>query len=817
MSDNVTGRSQETYIDDMGAVPSGDKPSDSMLIVPLLPLVENVVFPGSVLSLSLLGEQAESVVRAANKTNGLVALFMQKTGVNSNPSPGDLHSIGTLARLNEIEWTADGINVAAEGIEPVALIGIKEWQPHVTAQVQSLGKSDDVGPDVEGLAEQVANLYRGLVELNPTAAQQVLPALQNTARPEDLAYLVAATIPISPIARQTILELRTTSAKLVQVLTFLKKAHDLAAQANGGTSAGESADLGNGPPSSTTLRAQSLDQATLDRVELQERLDGVQLPTEAGKVVQRELERLALLSPTSPDYNMVRTYLQWLADLPWRTADESQIDLERASAILDRDHYGLEEIKKRIIEHLAVRKLRQQRSNGVSTGEESSPEAKVGTTPSQPVLCLVGPPGVGKTSLGRSIAEALSRPFVRISLGGVTDEAEIRGHRRTYLGALPGRIIQSLTRVGSNEPVVMLDELDKIAATSKGDPTSALLDVLDPEQQHEFVDHYIDLPFDISCVFFVATANILESVPEALRDRLEVIRLSGYTEEEKVQIALRHLIPKQNEWHALDAGDLSWEEEGVREIIGSYTREAGVRQLEREIATVCRRIAATIAQGEVTSPRPIQVNKEFVSEVLGTPRFLPAEPEETDRPGVVTGLFWTPVGGDVMHIEALMMSGSKTLTITGQLGEVMQESAQAALSYIRANAERLGIDPNFYEHTDLHVHIPSGAVSKDGPSAGVALAVALTSLLTDKPVPADLAMTGELTLRGKVLPVGGIKEKVLAAKRAGIHNVLLPTQNRRDLDAIEPETISGLNIIFADTVDEAMEAAFLSYNSLTSR
>jgi ATP-dependent Lon protease len=815
MSDSLTGRSQETYMDDMGAVPSADKPSDSMLIVPLLPLVENVVFPGSVLSLSLLGEQAESVVRAANKTDGLVALFMQKAGVNSNPSPGDLHSIGTLARLNEIEWTSDGINVTAEGIEPVALIGIKEWQPHVTAQVQSLGNSDDVGPDVATLAEQVTNLYRGLVELNPTAAQQVLPALQNTARPEDLAYLVASTIPISPTARQTILELRTTSAKLVQVLTFLKKAHDLASQAHNGTGDSESADRTNTPTSSTTLRAQSLDQATLDRVELQERLEGVQLPTEAAKVVQRELERLALLSPTSPDYNMVRTYLQWLADLPWRSADESQIDLERAAAILDRDHYGLEEIKKRIIEHLAVRKLRQQRS--VNTGEESSPEAKVGTTPSQPVLCLIGPPGVGKTSLGRSIAEALSRPFVRISLGGVSDEAEIRGHRRTYLGALPGRIIQSLTRVGSNEPVVMLDELDKIASTAKGDPTSALLDVLDPEQQHEFVDHYIDLPFDISCVFFVATANILESVPEALRDRLEVIRLSGYTEEEKVQIALRHLVPKQNEWHALDEGDLTWEEEGVREIIGSYTREAGVRQLEREIATVCRRIAATIAQGEVTSPRPVQVNKEFVSEVLGTPRFLPAEPEETDRPGVVTGLFWTPVGGDVMHIEALMMSGSKTLTITGQLGEVMQESAQAALSYIRANAEHLGIDPNFYERTDLHVHIPSGAVSKDGPSAGVALAVALTSLLTDKPVPADLAMTGELTLRGKVLPVGGIKEKVLAAKRAGIHNVLLPTQNRRDLDAIEPETISGLNIIFADTVDEAMEAAFLPYNSLISR
>jgi ATP-dependent Lon protease len=803
MAENVTGQDFEPDIDGTITLQTSAPQAGAPLIVPLLPLVENVVFPGSTSPLSLQGEHAESLVRAVNKSNGLVALFLQRHGVNGNPLPSDLHSIGTLSRLNEIEWQGEAINVVAEGIEPVALLGINGWEPHVTAQVEPLAKNSEPEPGLTSLADQVSSLYRGLLDLTPEAAQQVLPTLQQVSSPEQLAYLVASTIPISPAARQAILEMRTTSAKLVHVLTFLKKAHEIAAQAQG------EATPKQGPrrvtPRDTASRAHSLDQATLDRIELEERLKGIKLPPEADRVVQRELDRLSLLSPTSPDYNMVRTYLQWLGDLPWRSEEESEIDLERASSILDRDHYGLEEIKRRIIEHLAVRKLRLQRSLP-QEGSDSGP--KIGAMPTQPVLCLAGPPGVGKTSLGRSIAEALSRPFVRISLGGISDEAEIRGHRRTYLGALPGRMIQSLTRVGSNEPVVMLDELDKIVPNVKGDPTAALLDVLDPEQQQEFVDHYIDLPFDISCVFFIATANTLESVPEALRDRLEVIRLSGYTEEEKVQIALRHLVPRQHEWHALDSDDLEWEEEGVRQIITSYTREAGVRQLQREIATVCRRVAATIAQEGESATRPIRVNEEFITEVLGTPRFLPSELKDTDQPGVVTGMFWTPVGGDIMHVEAVMMSGSKTLTITGQLGDVMQESAQAALSYVRANADHLGIDPDFYEHHDLHIHIPSGAVAKDGPSAGVALAVALASLLTGKAVSSDLAMTGELTLRGKVLPVGGIKEKVLAARRAGIHNVLLPAQNRRDLDEIQPEILSDLNILFADTVDEVLEIAF---------
>ena len=804
MADHVAGQSFAPDSDDSGTLSTRSSPLVNPAIVPLLPIVENVVFPGSIVPLSLRGEHAESLIRAVNKSNGLVALFMQREGSSENPLPSDLHSIGTLSRLNEIEWDGDTINVMAEGIEPVTLLGMNQGEPHATATVEPLARHRDPEPGIANLAAQVSTLYRALLDLTPSAAQQALPSLQQTTDPEALAYLVAATIPISPAARQSVLEMRTISAKLIHVLTFLKKAHEITPHSSNEENTGGS--MQRALPDATS-RVSSLDQATLDRIELEERLRGIKLPPDAERVVQREMDRLSLLTPTSPDYNMVRTYLQWLADLPWRSAEESEIDLVHAAAILDRDHHGLGEIKRRIIEHLAVRKLRLQRS---APQEGSDAQARTGAMPVQPVLCLVGPPGVGKTSLGRSIAEALARPFVRISLGGVSDEAEIRGHRRTYLGALPGRLIQSLARVNSNEPVIMLDELDKLASGAKGDPTAALLDVLDPEQQQEFVDHYIDIPFDVSCVFFIATANTLESVPEALRDRLEVIRLSGYTEEEKVQIAVRHLIPKQHEWHALDTEDLAWEEEGVRSIIGSYTREAGVRQLQREIATVCRRVAATIAQEGESASRPVRVDSEFIAEVLGTPRFLLSEPKDTDQPGVVTGLFWTPVGGDIMHIEAIMMSGSKTLTITGQLGDVMQESAQAALSYVRANAQRLGIDPNFYDHHDLHIHIPSGAVAKDGPSAGVALAVALASLLTETPVSGDLAMTGELTLRGKVLPVGGIKEKVLAARRAGIHNILLPAQNRHDLDAIQPEILSDLNIILADTVEDVIEAALPS-------
>lgn len=779
------------------ANPEGNNNQASSRIVPLLPLSDNVIFPRSVYPLALSGEQAQQLAAAAQDSGGYVAMFLQRDDASDSPTGTDLHRVGTLVRMSDLRPGPDDLlEFQAEGVERVELRRIAQYEPHAAALVESMPEEQAQADEVAHMFEKVKGAYADILAGSP-AQQQLLPVLEETTEALDLAYLVAATIPISPQAKQAILEADGPHLKLSQVLLYLNKVRDL--------KAGQQAPAPQGLPGTEPHRPSTLNQAAIDRADLEKRITAAGLSPQAMKQAERELERLSLLTPSSPDYNMVRAYLQWLADLPWRVNEEPDFELDRARAILDRDHFGLQEVKARIIEYLAVRKLRRQRATCASECD-GAPSAHA---PRQPVLCLVGPPGVGKTSLGRSIAEALNRPFVRISLGGVSDEAEIRGHRRTYLGAMPGRIVQSLARVGSAQPVMMLDELDKLAAkpSGGGDPTAALLDVLDPEQQSEFVDHYVEVPFDISCLFFVATANNMDPVPEALRDRLEVIRISGYTEEEKREIAVRHLIPRQMEGHALTEQDVRWQPEGVLEIVRSYTQEAGVRQLEREIATVCRRIATTVAE-QGTRHRPIIANAEFISEVLGTPRYLPEEPSATDEPGVVTGVFWTPVGGDIMHIEALLMPGGKTLTITGQLGEVMRESAQTALSWVRAHAEELGIDPAFYEHYDIHLHIPSGSVAKDGPSAGIALATALVSLLTRTPVSSELAMTGEITLRGRVLPVGGIKEKVLAARRAGVRKIVLPTQNRRDLDEIQPELLEDLQVLTADTMDDVLAFAF---------
>jgi ATP-dependent Lon protease len=763
------------------------------LTVPILPLAGDVVLPRTIQPLTLQGEHASNVAQAAITGDGYVALFLNPAGATET-TVSNLAPVGTLARLNGVTWTEDGsVHVSAEGLRAVRLLHIAHKSTYALATVEVFKHQDEPEEQVAPLAAQTRRLFEQLLSLAGEDVQASMAPNIEAADHEALAFLIASSMPISPAGKQAFLETLTLSARFVTLISYLNKALQLSqAQPNhpNDTPTGFAPVAGGA----------HLDPATLDRVELEERLRATPLSPEARAAADNELQRMSLLSPGSPEYNMARSYVGWLANLPWGGTDEAEIDLTQAAAVLDRDHYGLDDIKKRIIEHLAVRKLRATRS--VST--EITSEQNV-----QPVLCLVGPPGVGKTSLGRSIAEALGREFVRISLGGVTDEAEIRGHRRTYVGALPGRILQSLARSKSHQPVIMLDELDKLGSNGKGDPSSALLDVLDPEQQREFIDHYLGIPFDISCVFFVATANTLESVPEALRDRLEVIRLAGYTEEEKVQIANRHLIPRQMEWHALDSDDLTWDEEASRQIIQLYTREAGVRQLDREIATICRRVAAEIVQSEPphTSP-PQRVTPELVAQILGTPRYLPSEPLDTDQPGVVTGAFWTAAGGDIMHIEALTMPGGKSLTVTGQLGDVMQESAQAALSYVRAHAEELGIDTDFYERSDIHVHIPSGAVAKDGPSAGVSIALALVSLLTQRPVRRELAVTGELTLRGKILPVGGIKEKLLAVRRAGLKVVIIPAQNEPDLDDIDADLLADLHVILAETVEEALAAAF---------
>jgi ATP-dependent Lon protease len=513
---------------------------------------------------------------------------------------------------------------------------------------------------------------------------------------------------------------------------------------------------------------------------------------EAEKESKRELARMEKLNASSPEYSVIRTYLEWMTGLPWSKTSSSPIDILKARTTLDEDHYDLEKVKDRILEYLAVKKLGQDRGT------------QAGTKMREPILCFVGPPGVGKTSLGQSIARALDRKFMRMSLGGLHDEAEIRGHRRTYIGAMPGRIIQAIKRVETKDPVIMLDEVDKVGADWRGDPSSALLEVLDPEQNKDFRDNYLDVPFDLSQVMFITTANLLDTIPAPLLDRMEMLRLPGYTEHEKMNIAKKYLIPKEVKANALNAEEIVIEEDALRSIIKDYTREAGVRNVEREIANVCRKVAKAVAEGK---PAPITVTAQSLHDYLGNPRFFAETAVMIDRPGVVTGLAWTPTGGDILFIEATMMPGNKQLTLTGQLGDVMKESAQAALSYVRSQTETFGISRDFYEKSDIHIHVPAGAIPKDGPSAGVTMTTAIVSMLTGRVAKHDVAMTGEITLRGKVMPIGGVKEKVLAARRAGIKTVILPEKNKNDLDDVPEELRKEMNFIFADTIDQVIEAA----------
>jgi ATP-dependent Lon protease len=529
-----------------------------------------------------------------------------------------------------------------------------------------------------------------------------------------------------------------------------------------------------------------LDDHAQEIKQLKERIEAAQMPEEARKAAEKELERLSRMPPASAEYTVSRTYLDWLIELPWSKSTEDNLDIAHARQVLDEDHYDLEKVKRRILEYLAVRKLKNDMKG--------------------PILCFVGPPGVGKTSLGKSIARAMGRKFVRISLGGIRDEAEIRGHRRTYVGALPGKIIQGIKRAGVNNPVFMLDEVDKIGIDFRGDPAAALLEVLDPEQNHAFSDHYIDVPFDLSKVLFIATANVLDTVPPALRDRMEVLELPGYTDDEKLMIAKNHLIPRQLQEHGLTEEDLEFEDDAIITIINSYTREAGVRNLEREIAAVCRQVAKEVAEGK---REKVIVRKDNVYKFLGPEKFYPEVAERITTPGIATGLAWTPTGGDIIFIEATRMKGRKGLILTGHLGEVMKESAQAALSYVRSKARDFGINEDFFAKSDIHIHVPAGAIPKDGPSAGIAIFVALVSLLTNRPVKSDVAMTGEITLRGQVLPVGGIKEKVLAGKRAGIKTIILPKRNEKDVEELPDHVKQGLKFYFIQRAEEALDVALV--------
>jgi ATP-dependent Lon protease len=706
-----------------------------------------------------------------------------------------------------------------QGIERVRVVDWIGREPYLVARIEVARDQTVPGTEVDALRRAVVDIFRRLVEASPDLPDELAGALEHVTDPRQVVYFVASVVPLDKAARQELLEMDPVVAKLRRLVDLLQR--ELAVRELGRKITTDTEERLSKKQREYYLREQlrsiqrelGEDEGGDSQVaELRRRIEEARLPDEARREAERELSRLAGIPPSSPEHGMILTYLEWMASLPWSKLGGGTIDIHRARQVLDEDHFDLEKIKDRILEYLAVKKLRQEREGragppGLAEAPTpAEPPRVTGDTPArEPILCFVGPPGVGKTSLGQSIARALGRRFVRMSLGGVRDEAEIRGHRRTYIGALPGRIIQALRRAETRDPVFMLDEIDKVGADWRGDPSSALLEVLDPAQNHTFVDNYLGVAFDLSQVLFIATANTLETIPGPLRDRLEVLMMSGYTDEEKVGIAIQYLIPKQLAAHGLATGELTFEPEAIRQIVRGYTREAGVRNLEREIAAVARKVARRLAEGR---REPVRITPDTLVEYLGRPRFFDEVAERTSRPGVATGLAWTPTGGDVLFVEVTMMpSGEERLVLTGMLGDVMRESAQAAVSYVWSNAEALDIDPKFFEGKTIHVHVPAGAIPKDGPSAGVTIMTALASLATRRPVRSDVAMTGEITLRGKVLPIGGIKEKVLAAHRAGIRSVILPSRNERDLEDVPEELRRQLRFIFVDDAEEVLRHA----------
>jgi ATP-dependent Lon protease len=762
--------------------------------LPILPLFDAVLFPKMVLPLMIVQEESIRLVddvMAKDRLLGLVA-SPQGGAPHTELLKTTLAAVGTGALILKMAKTQDNrTQLLVQGLGRFRIRAFVEGKAFLEAQITALNDVGAKDNETEALMTHVVNQFARIVELSPGLPQEISQMARSIQEPGTLADMVASSIQISLEEKQRVLELEQVNERLravvrlvnhqVEVLELGKK---IQTQVKGDMEKSQRDYYLRQQLKAIREELGEKDDASGEIEELRRKILAKNLPEEARKEADRELERLARMHPSSAEYTVAATYLDWLTALPWHDATADRLDIPRARRILDEDHFGLEKPKRRIIEYLAVRKLK--------------PDSK------GPILCLAGPPGTGKTSLGQSIARALGRKFHRISLGGVRDEAEIRGHRRTYVGALPGRVIQALRRTGSNNPVFMLDEIDKVGSDFRGDPSSALLEVLDPEQNKSFSDHYLDVPFDLSRVLFIATANVLDTIPPALRDRMEVLSLVGYTLEEKLKIAHRYLIPRQREEHGLTAKQVRITSSAVREIIIGYTREAGLRNLEREIAGICRHAASKIAQGRA---KAVNVGRGDLHAVLGPVRFIDEPRARITTPGIATGLSWTPVGGELLFIEATAMKGKKGLTLTGQLGDVMKESAAAALSFIRANSKDLGIDEAFYENHDLHIHLPAGAIPKDGPSAGVTLLTALTSLCTNRPVRQDLAMTGEITLRGQVLPVGGIKEKVLAAHRARVPAVILPAWNRKDVEDIPRNIQKEIRFHFVDRMMDVLELA----------
>jgi ATP-dependent Lon protease len=761
-------------------------------IIPILPLFDAALFPKMVLPLMIMQEESVRLIDEAMSKDRIFGLIVSRHPSGDKYGPDDLYRIGTAALILKMaKGDENKANLLVQGLRRFRVKEFIKTKPYLQAQVEHIEEVQKKDKEIEAHMANLINTFLRIVELSPGLPKELVPMAKSIQEPGTLADMIASTINSTLEEKQSVLE----------TLDLKKRLKEVSRQANHQK---EVLELGNKIQSHVKedmdkqqkeyyLRQQlkairdelgEKDETNLEVEEYKTKINEKGLPEEVRKEAEREVTRLSRMHPSSSEYTVSSTYLDWLTSLPWSQSTKDVLDIRKAKRILDEDHFGLDKPKKRIIEYLAVRKLK--------------PDSK------GPILCFAGPPGTGKTSLGRSIARAIGRKFIRISLGGVRDEAEIRGHRRTYVGALPGRIIQGIRRCESNNPVFMLDEIDKLGSDFRGDPSSALLEVLDPEQNFSFSDHYLDVPFDLSKVMFITTANILDTIPPALLDRMEVIHLLGYTEDEKVKIANRYLIPRQLEAHGLKPGKIGFSKGVVKKIISGYTREAGLRNLEREIATICRGIASKIAEDESET---ISFTIKEISKYIGPIRYTSEENARIDTPGVALGLAWTQAGGDLLFVEATAMKGKKELALTGQLGNVMKESANAALSFIRANAKTLGIDADFFSKQDIHIHIPAGAIPKDGPSAGVTMLTALVSLLLNRTIKKDLAMTGEITLRGRVLPVGGIKEKVLAAHRAGIKTVILPRQNKKDLDEIPKKVQREMHFQFTDKMLEVLKLA----------
>jgi ATP-dependent Lon protease len=786
---NEVGETRQVGEQAAAATTRSALPADALIIVPVRNMV---LFPGTVLPITISRSRSVAAAQQAVRDQRQVGILMQREPDVADPVPIDLHRVGTVANIVRYLTAPDGSHhMICQGEQRFRAVDFLTGFPFLVARVARIEEPAVSSPEIQARFIHLRSQAIEAVQLMPQAPQDLLQVLQSIEQPSALADLAAAYMDLKPDERQEVLEtidpgarMERVSRLLAQRLEVLRLSQEIGRQTKAALDERQREVLLREQMAAIQRQLGESDGKAAEVAELNEAITKAGMPKEIEEQARKELRRLERMPEAAAEYGMVRTYLDWLIELPWRLPEQTPIDMAGARRILDEDHYGLDKIKRRILEFLAVRKL--------------APQGKA------PILCFVGPPGVGKTSLGQSIARAMNRKFVRVSLGGVHDEAEIRGHRRTYVGALPGNIIQAVRKAGTRDCVMMLDEIDKLGVGIHGDPSSAMLEVLDPEQNSTFRDNYLGVPFDLSRIVFIATANVLDTIPGPLRDRMEIIALAGYTEEEKLQIARRYLVGRQLEANGLRADQVQIDDAALREIVRSYTREAGVRSLERGIGATLRNAAVRIAEGQ---SQTVRIGTEDLAAILGPPRFENEVAMRTSIPGVATGLAWTPVGGDILFIEATRVPGGGRLILTGQLGEVMRESAQAALSLVKNRAPDFGIDAGLFEKSDIHIHVPAGAMPKDGPSAGVAMFVALVSLMTGRTVHSDTAMTGEISLRGLVLPVGGIKEKVVAAAGAGLTKVLLPARNRRDQEEIPEDARKRLQLIWLERVDDAVEAA----------